>query len=115
MADDAVLAVERSAILERMLTGCIDVAGDAHEGRLPRPEPVPPGAHPRMTTGDGECDIATFDAVRATTEHVICSFLTSGRTRTEYKQTAFQAWHVRNLRHLGGSEREAAKASRGYG
>lgn len=32
MADDAVLAFDRSAILQRMLTGRIDVAGDAHDG-----------------------------------------------------------------------------------
>jgi hypothetical protein len=35
MADDAVLAFDRGAILQRMLTGRIDFAGDAHDRRLP--------------------------------------------------------------------------------
>ena len=100
MTDDAVLAFDRGALVQRMLTGRIGFTGDAHGGVLasdvttraksdswaaclPRPEPLPPRAHPRMPTGDRERDIATLDAVRATTEHVVCSSLTSDRARTE--------------------------------
>ena len=36
-----------------------------------------------MATCDGECDIATVDAVCATAQHVVCSFLAPYRTRTE--------------------------------
>jgi len=83
MADDAVLALDRGAILQRMLTGAIDVAGHAHERRLPRPDPAPPRAHPRMATGDREGDVAALDAVGATAEHMVCTFLSPGRARTE--------------------------------
>jgi hypothetical protein len=83
MADDAVLAFDRSAILQRMPTGRIAATGDTHARLLPRPEPVPPRARPGTATGDGKRDIAAIDGVRATAEHIVGSFLSPYRIRTE--------------------------------
>ena len=83
MADDAVFAVDRDAILQRMLTEYIAATGDAHARRLPRPDPVPPRARPGTATGDGKRDMATLDGIRATAEHMVCSSLGPYRIRTE--------------------------------
>jgi hypothetical protein len=115
MADDTVLAFDRGAILQRMLTGRIDLAGDAHEGRLPRPEPLPPWAHPRMATGDREGDIATLDAVRAPAELMVCSFRIPCRARTEMSKPRSRPGMRESSGTYGGRERAAAKTSRGYG